>query len=256
MAEFASSVKEAPKAVPAPKPQQPEAKTTRKKMSNLRRVIASRLVEAKNSTAMLTTFNEVDMSAVMMIRNREKDNFLKKYGVKLAFMSFFVKAVVAALKEIPEVNAMIDGDEIVSFQTYDIGVAVSTERGLMVPVIKNCDQLSYSGIEKEIEVYAKKAREGSISIDDLRGGNFTITNGGVFGSLLSTPILNPPQSAILGMHSIVKRPMVVNDEIVIRPMMYLALSYDHRIVDGKEAVLFLVHVKQSLEDPSRLLLDL
>jgi 2-oxoglutarate dehydrogenase E2 component (dihydrolipoamide succinyltransferase) len=255
MAEFASSVKEAPK-IAAPKPQPTEAKTTRKKMSNLRKVIASRLVEAKNSTAMLTTFNEVDMSAVMMIRNREKDNFLKKYGVKLGFMSFFVKAVVAALKEVPEVNAMIDGDEIVSFQSYDIGVAVSTERGLMVPVIKNCDQLSYSGIEKEIEVYAKKAREGSISIDDLRGGNFTITNGGIFGSLLSTPILNPPQSAILGMHTILKRPVVVSDEIVIRPMMYLALSYDHRIVDGKEAVLFLVHVKQSLEDPSRLLLDL
>jgi 2-oxoglutarate dehydrogenase E2 component (dihydrolipoamide succinyltransferase) len=231
-------------------------KTTRKKMSNLRKVIASRLVVAKNTTAMLTTFNEVDMSAVMMIRNREKDNFLKKYGVKLGFMSFFVKAVVAALKQIPEVNAMIDGDEIVTFNTYDIGVAVSTERGLMVPIIKNCDQLNFGGIEKEIEKYSKKAREVAISIDDLRGGSFTITNGGVFGSLLSTPILNPPQSAILGMHSIVKRPVVVSDEIVIRPMMYVALSYDHRIVDGKEAVLFLVHLKQSLEDPSRLLLNL
>jgi 2-oxoglutarate dehydrogenase E2 component (dihydrolipoamide succinyltransferase) len=258
MADFAAAVKEGPKASAArsEKPKIAEEKTTRKKMSGLRKVIASRLVEAKNTTAMLTTFNEVDMSAVMMIRNREKDNFLKKYNVKLGFMSFFVKASVAALKQIPEVNAMIDGDEIVTFKSYDIGVAVSTERGLMVPVIKNCDQLSFGGVEKEIENYAKKAREGTISIDDLRGGSFTITNGGIFGSLLSTPILNPPQSAILGMHSIVKRPVVVADEIVIRPMMYLALSYDHRIVDGKEAVLFLVHLKQSLEDPSRLLLDL
>ena len=256
MPEFAASLKEGPKAQPAEKPKVTGEKAARKKMSNLRKVIAARLVEAKNTTAMLTTFNEVDMSAVMMIRNREKDNFLKKYGAKLGFMSFFVKAVVAALKEIPQVNAMIDGDEIVTFSSYDIGVAVSTERGLMVPVIKNCDQLNYAGIEKEIENYAKKAREGTISIDDLRGGSFTITNGGVFGSLLSTPILNPPQSAILGMHAIVKRPVVVNDEIVIRPMMYVALSYDHRIVDGREAVLFLVHLKQSLEDPSRLLLDL
>ncbi len=261
MSDFASAVKEGPKAAAAPKPPEQktkpsEGKSTRKKMTQLRKVIASRLVEAKNSTAMLTTFNEVDMSSVMMIRTREKDNFLKKYGVKLGFMSFFVKAIVAALKENPDVNAMIDGDEIVSFQSYDIGVAVSTERGLMVPVIRNCDQLNYSGIEKELETYAKKAREGTISIDDLRGGTFTITNGGVFGSLLSTPILNPPQSAILGMHTIVKRPVVVKDEIVIRPMMYLALSYDHRIVDGKEAVMFLVHVKHSLEDPSRLLLDL
>lgn len=261
MAEFASSIKEGLKPPHAVKPEEQKIqvsgeKMSRKKMSNLRKTIAARLVEAKNSTAMLTTFNEIDMSTVMMIRNREKDNFLKKYGVKLGFMSFFVKAVVAALKQIPEVNAMIDGDEIVTFLSYDIGVAVSTERGLMVPVIKNCDQLNFGGIEKEIEKYAKKAREATISIDDLRGGNFTITNGGVFGSLLSTPILNPPQSAILGMHSIVKRPVVVNDEIVIRPMMYIALSYDHRIVDGKEAVLFLVHLKQSLEDPSRLLLDL
>lgn len=258
MTDFAASVKGGAKAAPLPleKPAGAEDKTTRKKMSNLRKVIAARLVEAKNATAMLTTFNEIDMSSVMMIRNREKDHFLKKHGVKLGFMSFFVKAVVASLKQIPEVNAMIDGDEIVTFKSYDIGVAVSTERGLMVPVIRNCDQLNFGGIEKEIEVYAKKARDGSISIDDLRGGSFTITNGGIFGSLLSTPILNPPQSAILGMHSIVKRAVVVDDEIAIRPMMYVALSYDHRIVDGKEAVLFLVHLKQSLEDPSRLLLDL
>jgi 2-oxoglutarate dehydrogenase E2 component (dihydrolipoamide succinyltransferase) len=263
MADFASSVKEAPK-VPSPAMISPEAqkpkvrdeRATRKKMSSLRKVIASRLVEAKNTTAMLTTFNEIDMSAVMMIRTREKDNFLKKHGVKLGFMSFFIKAAVAALKQIPEINAMIDADEIVTFQNYDISVAVSTERGLMVPVIRNCDQLDFGRIEKEIENYAKKAREATISIDDLRGGNFTITNGGVFGSLLSTPILNLPQSAILGLHAIVKRPVVVDDEIVIRPMMYVALSYDHRIVDGKEAVLFLVHLKQSLEDPSRLLLDL
>jgi 2-oxoglutarate dehydrogenase E2 component (dihydrolipoamide succinyltransferase) len=262
MPEFIASIKEGPKtASPAPKaetPQvrHPEGKVTRKKMSSLRKVIAARLVEAKNNTAMLTTFNEIDMSAVMEIRNREKDNFLKKYGVKLGFMSFFVKGVVAALKAIPDINAYIDGEEIVLVHTYDIGVAVSTERGLMVPVIKDCDQLHFAGVEKAIEAYSKKAREGTISVDDLRGGSFTITNGGVFGSLLSTPILNPPQSAILGMHSIVKRPVVVNDQIVIRPMMYTALSYDHRIVDGKEAVLFLVHLKQNLEDPSRLLLDL
>lgn len=234
----------------------PSANVGRKKMSALRRTIASRLVEVKNTTAMLTTFNEVDMSAVMDLRNREKDAFLEKYGVKLGFMSFFVKAAASALKAYPEVNAYIEGDDIVTFSTYDIGVAVSTERGLVVPVVRGCDGLSFSGVEKEIERFAKKAREGSIGIDDMRGGSFTITNGGVFGSLLSTPILNPPQSAILGMHSIVKRAVVVKDQIVIRPMMYLALSYDHRIIDGKQAVLFLVHMKESLEDPARLLLDL
>jgi 2-oxoglutarate dehydrogenase E2 component (dihydrolipoamide succinyltransferase) len=258
MPEFISSVKEGPKVekTEAPKARSSSEKVTRKKMSNLRKVIAARLVEAKNTTAMLTTFNEVDMSAVMEIRAREKDNFQKKYGCKLGFMSFFVKGVVAALKAIPEVNAYIDGDEIVTVHTYDIGVAVSTERGLMVPVVRNCDELNFAGVEKEIEKYSKKARDATIAIEDLRGGSFTITNGGVFGSLLSTPILNPPQSAILGMHSIIKRAVVVDDQIVIRPMMYLALSYDHRIVDGKEAVLFLVHLKNSLEDPSRLLLDL
>lgn len=240
---------------PSPKPSSDQT-ITRKKMSSLRKVIASRLVEAKNTTAMLTTFNEVDMSAIIDIRAKEKEHFAKKYGVKLGFMSFFVKASVAALKNYPQVNAAIDGDEILTYQSYDIGVAVSTERGLMVPVIKKCDKLSFGGIEKELESYSKKARDGSITVDDLRGGSFTITNGGVFGSLLSTPILNPPQSAILGMHSIVKRAVVIDDQIVIRPMMYVALSYDHRIVDGKEAVLFLVHIKQNLEDPSRLLLDL
>ncbi len=255
--EFVSSVKEGPKPMATPStPKITAGKVTRKKMSNLRKVIASRLVEAKNTTAMLTTFNEVDMTAIMEIRAREKDNFLKKHGVKLGFMSFFVKAVVAALKAIPEINASIDKDEIITYQSYDIGIAVSTERGLMVPVVRNCDELSFGGIEKALEGYAKKAREGSISIDDLRGGSFTITNGGVFGSLLSTPILNPPQSAILGMHATIKRPVAIDNQVVIRPMMYIALSYDHRIVDGKEAVLFLVHLKQSLEDPSRILLDL
>lgn len=263
MPEFTASLKEekkpAPKAPPAaaaaPKSQS-EENVSRKKMSSLRKVIASKLVEAKNTTAMLTTFNEIDMSAIMEIRGREKDHFMKKHGAKLGFMSFFVKGTVAALKAIPQVNAYIDGEDIVTVHTYDIGVAVSTERGLMVPVIRKCDQLDFGGIEKAIEAYSKKAREGTIAIDDLRGGSFTITNGGVFGSLLSTPIINPPQSAILGMHSIVKRPVVVNDQIVIRPMMYVALSYDHRIIDGKEAVLFLVHLKTVLEDPSRLLLDL
>jgi 2-oxoglutarate dehydrogenase E2 component (dihydrolipoamide succinyltransferase) len=249
-------IKKAPSAEKIEKTQVQEGKVVRKKMSTLRKVIAQRLVEAKNTTAMLTTFNEIDMSAIIEIRTREKENFVNRYGVRLGFMSFFVKAIVAALKAIPEVNAQIEGDEILLFQTYDIGVAVSTEKGLMVPVIRGCDQLSFGGIEKKLEEYAKKARTGAISVDDLRGGSFTITNGGVFGSLLSTPILNPPQSAILGMHTIVKRPVVVNDQIAIRPMMYVALSYDHRIIDGREAVLFLVQLKQSLEEPARLLLDL
>jgi 2-oxoglutarate dehydrogenase E2 component (dihydrolipoamide succinyltransferase) len=248
------AIKEQEKMSVKPVSEQPQ--TTRKKMTGLRRTIAQRLVEVKNTTAMLTTFNEVDMSAVIEIRAKEKDHFVTKYGVKLGFMSFFVKAAVAALKAFPEVNAFIDGDDIVTFSSYDIGVAVSTDRGLVVPVVRRCDQLTFGGIEKQIDTYAKKAREGSISIEDMRGGSFTITNGGVFGSLLSTPILNPPQSAILGMHSIVKRPMVIGDKIEARPMMYLALSYDHRIIDGKQAVMFLVHMKENLEDPARLLLDL
>lgn len=241
---------------PSPMPQAESGATTRKRMSGLRRTIAQRLVEVKNTTAMLTTFNEVDMSVVMEIRSKEKEHFQKRYGVKLGFMSFFVKAVVAALKAFPQINSFIDGDEIVTFNTYDIGVAVSTEKGLFVPVIRDCDQLSFGQIEATLETYAKAVREGAISVDHLRGGSFTITNGGVFGSLLSTPILNPPQSGILGMHAIVKRPIAIEDQVVIRPMMYLALSYDHRIVDGKEAVQFLVHIKQNLEDPARLLLDL
>ncbi len=256
--DFAKEVKEGPQKNPEPALQTPapEGISTRKKMTGLRKVIAQRLVEAKNQTAMLTSFNEIDMSVVIEIRNREKETFIKKHGVKLGFMSFFVKGAVAALKAIPEINAAIDADEIIQYHTYDIGLAVATQRGLMVPVVRNCDALSFSDIESALEKYAKKAREGTICVDDLRGGSFTITNGGVFGSLLSTPILNPPQSAILGMHSIVKRPVVVDDQIVIRPMMYVALSYDHRIVDGKQAVLFLVNLKQMLEDPARLLLDL
>lgn len=238
----------------------PEPRTigrvTRKKMTKLRRVIASKLVEVKNQTALLTTFNEVDMSSVMAVREKEQENFQKKHGVKLGFMSFFVKACVAALQEFPDINARIDKDEIVYQHYLDIGVAVSTEKGLMVPVIRNADQLSYAQIEKKLKEFAEKARAGTISIDEMQGGTFTITNGGVFGSLLSTPILNPPQSGILGMHNIVKRPIALNDEVVIRPMMYLALSYDHRIVDGKESIQFLVHIKKNLEDPARLLLDL
>jgi len=261
VSDYVSSLKREPPAVSKeekkePAPTQTKPGTTRKRMSGLRKVIAQRLVEAKNTTAMLTTFNEIDMSAIMEIRGREKDNFAKKYGVKLGFMSFFVKASVAALKAFPIVNSFIEGEEIVTFQTYDIGIAVSTERGLLVPVVKNCENLSFGGVEAAIEKFSKKAREGTISVDELKGGSFTITNGGVFGSLLSTPILNLPQSAILGMHSIVKRPVVVQDEIVIRPMMYVALSYDHRLIDGREAVLFLVSLKTALEDPSRLLLEL
>lgn len=258
--EFIEELKEKPKPTPrpapAPKVEIQEGKATRKRMSGLRRTIAQKLVEVKNTTAMLTTFNEIDMTRVMEIRAKEKDNFQKKYGVKLGFMSFFVKASVAALKAYPDVNAQIDGEDILQFSTYDIGIAVGSEKGLFVPVVRNCEELSFGKIEEAIGEYAKKIKEGKIAIDDLKGGTFTITNGGTFGSLLSTPILNPPQSAILGMHAIVKRPMAVGDQVVIRPMMYVALSYDHRIIDGRAAVLFLVHLKESLEDPSRLLLDL
>ncbi|MBS0626198.1 MAG: dihydrolipoyllysine-residue succinyltransferase [Verrucomicrobia bacterium] len=248
------SIPTVPKA--APPPPRILGGETRKKMTKLRRTIAQRLVEVKNQTAMLTTFNEVDMSAVMQVREREQENFVKKHGVKLGFMSFFVKACVAALMEYPDINARIEGDEVVYHQRYDIGVAVGTDKGLMVPVIRNADQLGYAEIEKKLKEFAEKARNGTISVDDLQGGTFTITNGGVYGSLLSTPILNPPQSGILGMHNIVKRPIAINDQVVIRPMMYLALSYDHRIVDGKESIGFLVHIKKNLEEPARLLLDL
>jgi 2-oxoglutarate dehydrogenase E2 component (dihydrolipoamide succinyltransferase) len=229
---------------------------TRKKMSKLRRVIAERLVKVKNETAMLTTFNEVDMSAVMKMREENQENFQKKHGVKLGFMSFFVKACVSALQAFPDVNARIDRDEIVYQHFFDIGIAVGTEKGLFVPVVRNADQLSYADIEKVLKVYADKARSGTITVDEMQGGTFTITNGGVYGSMLSTPILNPPQSAILGMHNIVKRAVVVADQIVIRPIMYLALSYDHRIIDGKDSISFLMHIKKNLEEPARFLLDL
>ena len=228
---------------------------TRKKMTPLRQKIAQRLVQAQHEAAMLTTFNEVDMSAVMALRTKYQDDFVKKNGIKLGFMSFFAKAVVNALKEIPGINAQIDGTDIVQNHYYDIGVAVSTEKGLMVPVIRDCDKLGMADIEKQIADVAKKARDGKITLADLDGGVFTITNGGTFGSMLSTPIINAPQSAILGLHAINDRPVAVNGQVVIRPMMYLALSYDHRLVDGKEAVTFLVKVKQAIEDPTRLLLS-
>ncbi len=225
-------------------------------MTRLRRTIAARLKEAQNTAAMLTTFNEVDMGPVMELRSQFKDMFEKKHGVKLGFMGFFVKACIAALKDIPAVNAEIEGTDIIYKNHYDIGVAVGTDKGLVVPVVRDADQLSLAGIEKAIGEFGRKARAGELTLEDLQGGTFTISNGGVYGSLMSTPILNAPQSGILGMHKIEKRPVVVNDEIVIRPMMYLALSYDHRIVDGKEAVTFLVRVKECLEAPERLILDL
>ncbi|WP_273726346.1 2-oxoglutarate dehydrogenase complex dihydrolipoyllysine-residue succinyltransferase [Brucella gallinifaecis] len=228
----------------------------RVKMTRLRQTIAKRLKDAQNTAAMLTTYNEVDMSAVMELRSRYKDIFEKKHGVKLGFMGFFTKAVTHALKEIPAVNAEIDGTDIIYKNFAHVGMAVGTDKGLVVPVIRDADQLSIAGVEKELGRLAKAARDGSLSMADMQGGTFTITNGGVYGSLMSSPILNSPQSGILGMHKIQDRPVVVGGQIVIRPMMYLALSYDHRIVDGKEAVTFLVRVKESLEDPERLVLDL
>ena len=237
---------------PAPAPRATGERQTRVKMTRLRQTIASRLVAAQHEAAMLTTFNEADMSGVMELRKKYQDDFVKKHGVKLGFMSFFVKAVVNALKEVPGINAQLDGDHIIQNHYYDIGVAVSTDKGLMVPVIRNCDQKSMADIERDIADAAKRAREGKITLTDLEGGVFTITNGGIFGSLLATPIINAPQSAILGMHAIKERPVALNGQVVIRPMMYLALSYDHRLVDGKESVTFLVSVKNSLEDPARL----
>ncbi|MFK3664611.1 2-oxoglutarate dehydrogenase complex dihydrolipoyllysine-residue succinyltransferase [Ochrobactrum teleogrylli] len=228
----------------------------RVKMTRLRQTIAKRLKDAQNTAAMLTTYNEVDMSAVMELRTKYKDVFEKKHGVKLGFMGFFTKAVTHALKEIPAVNAEIDGTDIIYKNFAHVGMAVGTDKGLVVPVIRDADQLSIAGVEKELGRLAKAARDGTLSMADMQGGTFTITNGGVYGSLMSSPILNSPQSGILGMHKIQDRPVVVGGQIVIRPMMYLALSYDHRIVDGKEAVTFLVRVKESLEDPERLVLDL
>ena len=231
-----------------------ERRIRRVKMSTLRKTIARRLVTAKQETAMLTTFNEVDMSAIMAIRKEYKEIFQKKFGIKLGFMSFFTKACAQALLEFPEVNAAIEGDEIVYHDYCDIGIAVSTDRGLVVPIVRNAQSLTLAEIEKEIARLAERARNHKLTIDEMTGGTFTITNGGVFGSLMSTPIINYPQSAILGMHKIQERPMVINGEIVVRPMMYVALSYDHRIIDGRESVSFLVRVKEMLEDPTRMLL--
>ena len=243
---------------PAPTPAAPRAlheREERVKMTRLRQTIARRLKEAQNNAAMLTTFNEVDMSAVMALRNQYKDQFEKKHGVKLGFMSFFVKAVVAALQAVPDVNAEIDGTDIVYKNHYDIGIAVGTEKGLVVPVVRDADAMGLADVEKAIGALGKKARDGHLAIEDMQGGTFSITNGGIYGSLMSTPILNAPQSGILGMHAIKDRAMVVGGQVVVRPMMYLALSYDHRVVDGQGAVTFLVKVKEAIEDPQRLLLD-
>lgn len=233
-----------------------DGRTTRKKMSMLRRKIATHLVNAQQTAAILTTFNEVDMSAVMDLRKDVQEGFMKKHGVKLGFMSFFVKAVAQALKDVPSVNGRIDGTDIIENHFYDIGVAIGTEKGLMVPVLRDVDQKSFAQIEKDILDYARKAKDGRITLDDLSGGVFTISNGGTYGSLLSTPILSPPQSGILGMHTIQQRPVALNGQVVIRPMMYIALSYDHRLVDGKEAVTFLIRIKDCLESPARLLLEM
>lgn len=246
----------APVAAAAPAAADLGAREERVKMTRLRKTISKRLKDVQNTAAMLTTFNEVDMTAVMEMRNQYKDLFLKKHGTKLGFMSFFVKACVAALQDIPAVNAEIDGDDIIYKNYYNVAVAIGTDKGLFVPVLRDCDQMSFAGVEGAIVDYAVKARAGKLGMDDMQGGTFTITNGGVYGSLMSTPILNAPQSGILGMHSIQKRAMVVDGKIEIRPMMYLAMSYDHRIVDGKDAVTFLVRVKEALEDPQRLVLDL
>ena len=258
---LAAAAPQAPSPTPAPAAPAPAApkageRQTRRKLTPLRQKIAERLVAAQLSAALLTTFNEVDMSAVMALRSKHQEEFVKKHGFKLGFMSFFVKAVVHALKEVPAINTQVEGDTLVQNHYYDVGVAVSTEKGLMVPVIRGCDTLGMPAIERAITDAAGRAREGKITLNDLEGGVFTITNGGTFGSLLSTPIINPPQSAILGMHAINDRPVAVAGQVVIRPMMYVALTYDHRLVDGREAVTFLVKVKQEIEDPARLLLGL
>ena len=244
--------------VPVPPPPVPIAgeREVRVRMTRLRRRIAERLKAAQNTAAMLTTFNEVDMSEAIALRERYREGFEKKHGVRLGFMSTFVKAAIVALKELPVVNAEIDGDDIVYKNHYDIGVAVGTEQGLVVPVVRGADRMSFAEIEKTITALARKARDGKLTIEDLSGGTFTITNGGVYGSLMSTPILNPPQSGILGMHKIERRPVAAGEKIEIRPMMYVALSYDHRIVDGREAVTFLVRIKECVEDPSRILFDM
>lgn len=247
----------APAAAKADTPVVPLGERTEKRvpMTRLRKRVAERLLEAKNTTAMLTTFNEVNMGPIMSLRKQYQEVFEKRHGIRLGFMSFYVKAVVESLKRFPEVNASIDGDDIVYHNYFDVSIAVSTPRGLVTPVLRDCDRLSLADIEKSIKELAIKGRDGKLTVDDMTGGNFTITNGGVFGSLMSTPIINPPQSAILGMHKIQDRPMAVNGKVEIQPMMYLALSYDHRLIDGRESVSFLVSIKELLEDPTRLLLD-
>jgi 2-oxoglutarate dehydrogenase E2 component (dihydrolipoamide succinyltransferase) len=245
-----------PPVIEPPADRTPAERETRVRMTRLRRRIAERLKEAQQNAAMLTTFNEIDMSGAIALRERWREAFEKKHGVRLGFMSIFVKAAIVALKELPAVNAEIDGDDIVYKNHYDIGVAVGTEQGLVVPVVRDADRKSFADIEKEIAALGHKARDGKLTIEDLSGGTFTISNGGVYGSLLSTPILNPPQSAILGMHKIERRPVAAGDKIEIRPMMYVALTYDHRIIDGREAVTFLVRIKECVEDPSRLLFDI
>jgi 2-oxoglutarate dehydrogenase E2 component (dihydrolipoamide succinyltransferase) len=259
----AATPKPAPKPAPTPAPsanqesriKNQESRESRKRMSPLRKKVADHLVTAQHTAAILTTFNECDMSAIMALRAKLQDNFVAKHGIKLGFMSFFVRAVVDALKAVPQINVRVEGDEIVTQNYFDIGVAVGTERGLVVPVIRDADQKSFAQIEKDIVDYAGRAKNGQLQIADLTGGVFTISNGGVYGSMLSTPILNPPQSGILGMHNIQQRPMAVDGQVVIRPMMYLALSYDHRVVDGKEAVTFLNRVKDCIENPARLLVE-
>lgn len=251
-----TSFRPAPGLARAPSSQSDAEREERVRMTKLRQTIAARLKEAQNTAAMLTTFNDVDMSAVMNLRAHYKDSFEKKHGVKLGFMGFFVKACIQALKEIPAVNAEIDGADLVYKNYYHIGVAVGTDKGLVVPVVRDADRMSIAEVEKTIADFGRRAREGKLAIGDMQGGTFTISNGGIYGSLLSTPILNAPQSGILGMHRIEERPVAVKGQVVIRPMMYLALSYDHRIVDGREAVTFLVRVKENLEDPARLVLDL
>ncbi len=256
----APTVQPAPSPSPGPAvaraPREVGPREERVRMTRLRKRIAERLKEAQNTAAMLTTFNEADMSAVMALREKYRDGFEKKHGVRLGFMSFFVKASIVALKEIPAANAEIDGDDLIYKNHYDIGVAVGTRQGLVVPVIRDADRMGFAEIEKAVAAFGGKARDGKLTVEDLSGGTFTISNGGIYGSLMSTPILNPPQAAILGMHKIQKRPVVVGERIEARPMMYLALSYDHRIIDGREAVTFLVRLKECIEDPERLLVDL
>lgn len=251
-----NEVPPAPTPAPAPVSTDSDARSTRRPLSPIRRKIASRLVEAQQTAAILSTFNEVDLTEIMALRKRHQDSFVKQNGVKLGFMSFFVKGVVHALRAVPQINSRMEGSELVENHYFDIGVAVGTEKGLVVPVLRDCETLSFAEIEQSIVAYAKKARSGGITLQDMQGGCFTITNGGIYGSLLSTPIINPPQSGILGMHSIQERPVALNGEVVIRPMMYTALSYDHRVVDGQQAVTFLVKLKEAMEDPARLALGI